>query len=55
MEISEGVKKLEALIGNTDYEQVHIDVDNIIMNFVPKEIADARDKVMDQASWWAYA
>lgn len=55
MEISEGVKRLNALIGNTDYETVHCDADNIILEFLPKEIREEYDKVVDQARWWAYA
>ena len=52
MEISEGVKKLQAYIGNTDDEEVHVKADEIIKEFLPKEIREAYEK-LEENFWYA--
>ena len=51
MEISEGVNKLEAFNEDTDYEAVHVKADEIIKEFLPKEIREAYEK-LEENFWY---
>ena len=52
MEIKEAVEKLESYIGDADYETVHSRADDIIKEFLPKEVRDAYEK-LEENFWYA--
>lgn len=55
MEKKEAIKKLLDLVGMRDPEAMHSYADEILLEVVDKEIAEAYMKVVESASWWACA
>ena len=49
------VKRLEELANSTDPERAHAEADDIILEFVPLEVAEAYGRLIDQSDWWAMA
>lgn len=52
--IAETVRALDAIDAD-DPERAHSEVDRILMQNVPSEIAEAARRVQSRAPWWASA
>ena len=50
----EAVRKLDALTG-ADPERDHLDADDILYAFAPREVKDAYDAAETRANGWWYA
>ena len=54
MDTFEIVASLDAL-GTGDSEAAHSEADELLLEAVPTEVAQAYQRVIDRQAWWAYA
>lgn len=53
--VEEAVARLNAIVPGADAEQEHVTADDIIIAALPVEIRAAYARVVQQASFWAFA
>lgn len=54
-DIALAVAELDNAPRSGDMENIHVEAEEVLLSWVPKDIADAYLRLRNEADWWAYA